>query len=283
MWQKIERVDRRILYILVLILVSLPLWFPIGLPIPVSSTTKAFYNTIEALPANSVVIFSYDYAPAAQAELQPMAEAGLFHAKSRGLRSVLVAFWPQGAPLAVTAAKKVYGDAFPNVNEYGKDIAGGIVLIGYIPGGAIGMSSFASNVWATIGVDHYGKTFATLPLMNRVKTASDFGVFIDWMAGTPGAIQAVMYMHGPYGVKVGTGATAVSIPEARPYYSGGQLFGLLEGLAGASEYESLVKGYGWTPTLLAPMDAQSLGHVLIIIFVIIGNIGFVASKMKGGG
>jgi len=30
------------------------------------------------------------------------------------------------------------------------------------------------------------------------------------------------------------------------------------------------------------MDAQSLAHVLVIIFVVIGNIGFAASKLKGG-
>jgi len=273
-----------VIFVLVLLLVSLPLIVYFEMPVSPGPETNAFYNTIEGLPKTSVVIFSFDYAPAAQAELQPMAQAGLFHAKSRGLRSVIIAFWPQGAPLAVTAAKKVYGKAFPNVPEYGKDVDGGIVLIGYIPGGSIGMSSFASNVWATIGVDHYGTAFSALPLMNKVKSAADFGVFIDWMAGTPGAIQAIMYMHGPYGVKVGTGATAVSIPEAMPYYAAGQLFGLLSGLAGAFEYEMLLKtNYGWELTLLQSMNAQSLGHVLIVIFVVIGNIGFAASKLKRGG
>ena len=291
MWQKIERVDRRVIYILVLLLVSLPLWFPIGLPVPVAKETHDFFDVIDALPADSVVIFSYDYGPASAPELQPMAEAGLFHAKERGLRSVLICFWATGAPLAVNAANLVYEtDAIRYDSKYGQDVPGGIVIIGFIPGGLIGMSSFASNVWATIGVDHFGTSFANLPLMNRVQRAGrfgqlgtgEFGVFIDWMSGTPGAIQAILYINGPFGTAIGTGATAVSVPEAMPYYAAGQLFGILGGLAGASEYEALVKTYGWEPTLLAPMDAQSLAHVLVIIFVVIGNIGFAASKLKGG-
>jgi len=225
--------------------------------------TNDFFNTIEGLPKTSVVIFSYDYALSAATELQPMAEAALFHAKSKGLRSVLVAFWPQGAPLAVNATKKVYGDAFPNVPEYGKDVDGGIVLIGYIPGGSIGMSSFASNISATKSVDHFGTSFSALPLMNRVKTAADFGLFIDWMAGTPGAIQAIQYMHGPYGVKVATGCTLNSYVEVKPYYDAGQLVGILREYQGAYEYEQLVKQYGWTPTLLPPIQPEphSLGLV----------------------
>ena len=165
------------------------------------------------------------------------------------------------------------------------------MLIGYLPGGNIGMSAFASNVWALVSVDYKGTSFSNLPLMNRVKKAGnfaqlgtgEFGVFIDWSAGTPGTIQAIGVIGGPFRVKIGTGATAVSIPELMPYYSAGQVFGILSGLAGASEYESLIKVYGWSPTLLAPMDAQSLGHVLIIIFVVVGNIGFVASKLRRGG
>lgn len=282
MWQRIERVDRRVIYVLVLILVSLPLWFPIGLPVPVAKETHDFFDAIDALPSESYVVFGYDYGPASAPELQPMAEAGLFHARERGLRIVIVCFWATGAPLAVNAARLIYGDAFPNVPEYGQDVAGGIVLVGFVPGGPIGMSSFASDVWVTKGVDYYGTPFADLPLMSKVRNAFDIDLWIEWMSGTPGAVQAVMYIQGPYGTRVGTGATAVSVPEAMTYYNTGQLFGILAGLAGASEYEALVKAYGWAPTLLAPMDAQSLAHVLVIIFVVVGNIGFAASRLKGG-
>jgi len=48
---------------------------------------------------------------------------------------------------------------------------------------------------------------------------------------------------------------------------------------GAAEYEVLV---GRPGEAAGGMDAQSLGHLAIVITVIIGNIGYFASGGKGG-
>jgi len=225
-----------------------------------SEETLGIFDFIEGLSSGSVVVHSLDYPPSAVPELQPQAEAVLFHCKQKGLRNVIVAFWPQGAPLSLTAARKVYGDAFPSVPEYGQDLDGGVVLIGYIPGGSIGMSSFASDVWATIGVDHFGTPFTDLPLMDRVRNATDFGFWMDFTVGTPGAVQAIMYVSGPYGVPVGAGATAVAVPELMPYYNAGQLVGVLKGLAGATEYEYLLLlHYTYEPSLVPYLLGVKVG------------------------
>jgi hypothetical protein len=52
---------------------------------------------------------------------------------------------------------------------------------------------------------------------------------------------------------------------------------MLGGMKGASEYEFLVKQKGYTqefsPASQA-MDSQSLAHLLILILIVIGNVGY---------
>jgi len=65
------------------------------------------------------------------------------------------------------------------------------------------------------------------------------------------------------------GVTAVSTPGFLPYVNNlNQLYGLLGGLKGAAEYESLI---GVKGTATSGMDAQSIAHVLVILFIIMGN------------
>jgi hypothetical protein len=70
-----------------------------------------------------------------------------------------------------------------------------------------------------------------------------------------------------------------------PFYTAGQITGILNGLAGAGEYEKLVNAdYPEYPYEQGPgLDAQSVAHVLVILFVAIGNISWAISKSRGGG
>jgi hypothetical protein len=56
-----------------------------------------------------------------------------------------------------------------------------------------------------------------------------------------------------------------------------QLTGLLAGLKGAAEYEYLINHPG---TATSGMDAQSIAHLIIIIFIIIGNVSYWRNRKK---
>ena len=43
------------------------------------------------------------------------------------------------------------------------------------------------------------------------------------------------------------------------------------GMKGAAEYELLVNAPG---AAVQGMDAQSLGHIVILVFIILGNLGY---------
>jgi hypothetical protein len=69
-----------------------------------------------------------------------------------------------------------------------------------------------------------------------------------------------------------------------PFYAAGQIVGILNGLSGAGEYESLLAGAypGYPTELIPPLDAQSVAHVLVILFVVVGNIGYALTRSSGG-
>jgi len=82
---------------------------------------------------------------------------------------------------------------------------------------------------------------------------------------------------GPNNIPLVDSCVSVSVPEAMPLVQSGQLFGLVAGMKGAAEYEVLVNKPG---SATAGMDAQSFSHALIIVFMILGNIGYLVTRNK---
>ncbi|GMU54715.1 MAG: hypothetical protein AMXMBFR33_38610 [Candidatus Xenobia bacterium] len=81
-------------------------------------------------------------------------------------------------------------------------------------------------------------------------TATDNKTF-EWYA---------IVVKSQYGVPVYGASTAVGVPELYSYYNAGQISGLLAGLRGAAEYETLRNGPG---NAEAGMLAQSTVHFLV--------------------
>jgi hypothetical protein len=119
--------------------------------------------------------------------------------------------------------------------------------------------------------------------MSTVKNYNNISLVVTFSTGDPGWRFWLLYAQARYGVRLGVGVTAVSAADVYPYVETGQVIGLLSGMKGASEYETLVQKKGYSQGLLRAsqgMDAQSLGHLFIMIFIIIGNIGYFAMRRK---
>ena len=104
-WEKLENIDRRIIYLLLWIVVLWPLLSPIGLPVSISAETRVAYRFIEDLPAGSVVVASFDHSFAGMPELYPHDLAFLHHLFSRPLKVVIIAIWQEGSLVAELALK----------------------------------------------------------------------------------------------------------------------------------------------------------------------------------
>jgi hypothetical protein len=267
---RLLQIDRRWIFGLIFLAVLVPfltgLRFKPGLASP--STTDV-YEYVDKLPPRAVIMIAFDYGPASMPELQPMAVALCRHAFRHKLRVLCLTHNVQG----VTLADRVLAKVAPETGaKYAVDYAN----LGFKPGYVAVIQSLGSSIPGTYSQDAKGTATATMPVMQGVHDYSDIALIFDLASSnSPGAWIA--YAHEKYKVPVAIGITAVMAAESYVFYQAKQVIGMLNGLKGASEYEYLIN----TPDSGAlGMASQSIAHVVIILFVILGNIGYFASRRK---
>ena len=256
--------DRRVIYALVLVVVIAPLIWKSSPPIEISPEVQMAYNSLDKVPANGIVMFSIDYDGASEAELQPMMLAMLRHCFSRNVRVIMTAQWPLGMPLGQMALDSA---AVEYHKEYGKDY----INIGYRPGGnalmvGLGKSGFRQYFLR----DFRGTMIDSFPFMRTVHNYGQIDRLVGLEAGASGDAW-VQYAGAQFGLRIILGVTGVMATSMYPYLDAKQIDGLVGGLRGAAEYETLIhhphRGV-WG------MNSQSYVHLLIIVLVILGNITF---------
>uniref|UniRef100_A0A7V3RIF5 Uncharacterized protein n=1 Tax=candidate division WOR-3 bacterium TaxID=2052148 RepID=A0A7V3RIF5_UNCW3 len=275
--ERIAKIPRQIIYTIIALAIIIPLIIPIGMPINVMPQTQKLFNAIESLPPDGKpILISCDFDPQSMPELYPMLEALLNHCFNRNLRVLILALWPQGAGMAEMVLKKV--PVVYNKN-YGKDY----VFLGYKAGAAAVVLGMGDNFKNVFPADYYNNPLDALPLTAQIKNYNDISLVISLSAGDPGYRTWLLYGQSKFGFKLGAGVTAVSAADTYPYLNSGQLTGVFAGMKGAAEYETALykKGYKLTSrTATKAMDAQSLGHFFIMLFIIIGNVGYFFMRRK---
>src|SRR5262247_4277578 len=105
--ERMLRIDRRIIFLVIGLCTLLPLLYPVGLPIKTSQEVRGVYDYIESLPEGSVFLLSLDFDPSSKPELYPMSIALLRHAFRKNLKVVGMTLWPAGTGLAETAFAQI--------------------------------------------------------------------------------------------------------------------------------------------------------------------------------
>ncbi|HHW27550.1 MAG TPA: hypothetical protein GXX23_09525 [Firmicutes bacterium] len=262
--------DRRWLYLLVLFVVIFPLVNPLGIPIEVTDGTRQFVEAVEKLKPGDRMLLVFDYSIGGGPDVGPQAEIVMAHAFSKGVKVVEVAFLEAGLIHARNAI-----DKWEKAGKvYGEDI----ILLGYAAGAETAISAFAQDVAQVFPTDIRGKPLSSYPIMEGIKTAADFDLIAEFATGIPGPPEWVRQVVTRSNVPLACGVVAVMGPQNVPYLQSGQLVGLLGGgLKSAAEYETAI---GMPGLATAAMDAQSLGHVVIVLFVLMGNLLFWAERQE---
>lgn len=274
-FDRLLAIDRRIIFLLVAIAVTLPLFSKAILHIEVSPTVKAVYDAVESLPAGSKVLVSFDYDPASAPELQPMALSFFRHCFSKDLKLIIIGLWPQGPVQANIALADVFRD--PEIEaknlEYGEDY----VNLGYMAGNEVVIQAMGTDIHTTFPADYSGNRTSELSLMKGVKNFDNIDFVYNLSAGYPGTQEWVQFAVDRFHATLGAGNTAVQAPGMYPYVQTGQLLGVLGGMKGGAEYEII----GNRPArAVSYMFSQSVSHAVVVFFIIIGNLAFFATRGK---
>jgi hypothetical protein len=264
--------DRRVIFLLIGAATLLPLLYPVGLPVRVSPEVQKIYDYVEHLPEGAVFLLSFDFEPGGKPELYPMAVSLLRHAFRKNLKVLGLTLWPAGTGLAESAFMQV-------AQEYSKEKGKDYVFFGYAPGDANAIINMGQDLYTAFPSDYYGVRTAELPALKNVRSLRDIHYVVSLSAGVPGIDTWYVYGKEKYGFELGGGCTAVSAPKFYPLINTGQINGLLGGLRGAAEYETLLDMKG---KATAGMDAQSATHFLIIFLIVVCNLCYFFAGQTGG-
>ncbi|OGC91468.1 MAG: hypothetical protein A2142_04390 [candidate division Zixibacteria bacterium RBG_16_48_11] len=264
----INTLDRRWIFVFIGLAVSLPLFFPIGIKFSVSHPVQGFYDTIEKIPDGSKILMSCDFDPGSMPELYPMTITALEQMFRKDLKVIITCLWPAGPPLVERALAHVGA-------EYNKQKGIDYVHLGFKEGKEVVMVSMGASIPNTFPTDYHGTPVSEIPIMQGVTNYREVAMIVNISAGYPGTKEWVQQVQSRYQIGLVAGCTAVSAPEFYPYYQTGQLKGLMGGMKGAAEYEKLVGVMGLGTR---GMDAQSVSHLMVFAFILIGNLAYFTLK-----
>ena len=100
MWEKLTAVPREIVMTLILLAMIVPALNPLGLPLLTGDMSKAWYNTVDALPEGSVILFDIGYGSGGYPSLGPGNIAAFHQMFEKDLRVVIMATALEGSMMA---------------------------------------------------------------------------------------------------------------------------------------------------------------------------------------
>lgn len=268
----LHTLDRRIIFLFVFLGVAIPLLLPFSLPVNITPPVEAVYREVERVAGErGTVLLAFDYGPGSEAELQPMARALLRHCFARKVKVVAICLWPDAPGLAQEVLQTV---ARESGAHYGQDYA----FMGYKPGGASVVLNMGQEFRNAFAQDARGASADSLAVLQGIHSLRDFGLVFDLAAGSTIDQVWIPYGQEKYRFVLAAGCTAVMAPDLFPFLQSGQISGLIGGLAGAAEYEKLE---GRLDAATAGMQAQSITHLVIIGFIVLGNILYFLARRQG--
>ncbi|MFQ5733139.1 MAG: hypothetical protein ACE5KM_14450 [Planctomycetaceae bacterium] len=297
MYEFLNKLDRRWIFLLMLLSVAIPILFELQFPETPTLLSQATFDAVEEVPEDGKIMLAFDFDPASEGELGPMATAFTRHCcerwkeqKAAGKKTVklyFIALWPVGPQMIDDTIQKVIKADFPEM-VYGEDY----VNLGFKPGNEGVIKVIVTDLKQLYTTDSRQTNINQIPMCRDVANVQAMDLIINISAGYPGTKEWVQYAATPYpDLTIVGGCTGVQAPQLYPYIPA-QLPGLLGAIKGAAEYEELVvdkydrkQGRQPRPKYLEGkrrMGPQLVAHLLMIVLIVVGNVVFFIGRSRGG-
>jgi hypothetical protein len=283
-FEYLAKIDRRIIYLILAIVIILPFVFPKPQKVRVMEPAQKLFYAVDSIPEDKILMIDFDYDPQTQPENEPMAIALLRHAFIKRIRVAALSLYAQPLGLAKKALDQVSEEfnsrAQTNADSiiYGRDY----ILLGWQPPPIVPLLEMGISISGVYTTDYYGYRTDSLPVMEGIKNFNDVGILVS-VSGGSAPLWWIAYSQTRYGVAVGAGLTAVSASDYFIYFQTGQFSGLMVGMKGAAEYEEMVaselKVSGKRKASEA-LGSLTAAHLTIMIFILIGNLGYFMRRKK---
>jgi hypothetical protein len=310
-WDKLQAVDRRILYTILIFALSIPLFLTIAFPVDPDPSSKDFYATVMAVPEGGTVFLQSDWTNSTRGENGGHLESTFRILMSKKCKFVIYS-------LADPQAPQVFRDVLLRINRE-RELQGLPTYKPWVDYIDLGFFANAEGTTVSIGND-VKKLFGTRrakddagrernvfesPVLEPISKVGDAKLFIIITASNT-IDYAVQRLSGK--VTMVCACTGVIGPSALVFYQSGQLAGVAVGLKGVYDVEYMMANglnkpgpdgktlvefpqkpevsaepitvgttFGRGSKYYASLHA-ALG--LVILAVVVGNIGMFVSRRR---
>ena len=282
-FEKLMKLDRRWVFLFLIIVCVFAYVVPFDVPIMVEPESQKIYDFIDDLEPGSIVLIAIDYDPNNMAELHPMTYAVVEHCWRKNVKVIFTSLSQNGPGMADQAIRDISDSllldrAYNDVEFKGREIVNGVdyCFLGYKPYYALVILGMGQNFRLPFPNDYYGSPLDSLPMMRGVSNYNDIDVVVDLSGGNI-TDAWISYGQSRFNFPLALGLTGVMTAQYYPYLGSGQVMGIMGGLLGAAQYEEMADNPGLAKD---GMRVQLGAHVVIILFILMGNIGLILERRR---
>lgn len=242
---KQKGIPKFVVYLLLVICASVPLFFDIPVPGQPLDPSADAYKSLMSLKKGDTVLLASDWTGSTRGESMASMKTILRIIMRKEANLVI---WSSADPQAPRVAVDVVNEvAAEHKKEYGKEYKrwDNYILAGFYPNSDVAINAVGSDVRKAFGTKKETNPEGNLrglfetPVLKNIKDVKDFALVIDVTASKTSDfhVQFISSKKVPLLFAV----TGVMVPETQVFYNSGQCVGFIGGLKGVFDLEQMME------------------------------------------